>query len=44
VIDADIEVWKKMQKQELIESGLAENIPHRGENWPAKIRQALDLE
>lgn len=44
VINADMEVWREMKKQELIESGLAENIPHQGEHWPAKIRHALDLE
>lgn len=44
VIDADEEVWREMTKQDLTESGLAENIPHRGETWPAKIRQALDLD
>lgn len=44
VIDAEEEVWREKTKQELTASGLAENIPHRGEDWPAKIRQALDLE
>jgi len=43
VIDAEEEVWREMSKQELADSGLAEKIPHRGENWPEKIRRALDL-
>jgi hypothetical protein len=44
VINADEEVWREMTKQELTDSGLAERIPHQGENWPLKVRQALDLE
>ena len=44
VINVDEEVWSNMTKQELTDSGLAERIPHQGENWPAKVRQALDLE
>lgn len=44
VIDAEVEVWREMTKQELADSGLAEKIPHRGENWPTRVRRALDLE
>ena len=44
VIDAEEEVWREMTKQELAESGLAEKIPHRGDDWPKKVRRALDLE
>jgi hypothetical protein len=44
VINADEELWREMTKQELTESGLAERIPHQGENWPLKVRQALNLE
>lgn len=44
VVDADQEVWKGMRKRELIESGLAKQIPHRGEDWRIKIRQALGIE
>lgn len=44
VIDADEEVWREKTKQQMTDSGLAEKIAHRGEDWPAKIRQALDLE
>jgi hypothetical protein len=44
VINADEELWREMTKQELTESGLAERIPHQGENWPLQVRQALDLE
>jgi hypothetical protein len=44
VINAAEEVWREMTKQELTDSGLAERIPHRGENWPAKVKHALDLE
>lgn len=44
VIDSGEESWKDKTKQELVESGRAEKIAHRGEDWPAKIRQALDLE
>ncbi len=44
VVDADQEVWEGMTKRAMVESGLAKQIPHRGEDWPAKIRQALDLE
>lgn len=44
VINADEEVWREMTKQELADSGLAEKISHRGENWPTKVRRALDLE
>ncbi len=44
VISAAEEVWREMTKQELVDSGLAERIPHQGENWPVKVRQALDLE
>lgn len=43
VVDADQEVWKGMTKRGLVESGLAKQIPHRGEDWPEKIRRALDL-
>jgi hypothetical protein len=44
VINADEEDWREMTKQELTDSGLAERIPHRGENWPAKVRQALEID
>ena len=44
VIDAEVEVWREMTKHELAESGLAQKIPHRGDDWPKKVRQALDLE
>jgi hypothetical protein len=44
VINADEEVWREMTKQELTDSGLAERIPHQGETWPVKVRQALELE
>jgi hypothetical protein len=44
VINADEELWREMTKQELTESGLAERIPHQGENWPLRVRQALELE
>ena len=43
VVDAGEEVWKDMTKRAMVESGLAEQIPHRGEDWPQKIRRALDL-
>jgi hypothetical protein len=44
VIDAEVEVWREMTKHELAESGLAEKIPHRGDDWPKRVRRALDLE
>ncbi len=44
VVDAEGDAWKDMTKRAMVESGLAEQIPHRGEDWPAKIRRALDLE
>lgn len=44
VVDADQGDWKNMTKRGMIESGLAEQIPHRGEDWPAKIKRALGIE
>jgi hypothetical protein len=44
VVDADQGDWKNITKRGMIESDLAEQIPHRGEDWPAKIRQALGIE
>ncbi len=43
VVDSGEESWKEKTKQEMVESGVAEKVPHRGEGWPAKIRQALGL-
>lgn len=44
VVDGEGDAWKDMTKRAMVESGLAKQIPHRGEDWPAKIRRALDLE
>jgi len=44
VVDADQGDWKNMTKRGMVESGLADQIPHRGEDWPAKITQALGIE
>jgi hypothetical protein len=38
VVDADQGDRKNMTKRGMVESGLAEQIPHHGEDWPAKIR------
>lgn len=43
VVDAGEGVWKDMTKRAMVESGLAEQIPHRGEYWPQKIGRALGL-
>lgn len=44
VVEDEQGAWKDMTKRAMVDSGLAKQIPHRGENWPAKIRRALDLE
>ena len=47
VIHKDWGSWSQMDKQELMaeaeRGGEVTRIPHQGENWPAKVRQALDL-
>jgi hypothetical protein len=47
VIHKDWASWSQMDKQELMaeaeKGGDVTRIPHQGENWPAKVRQALGL-
>jgi|SRR5215203_2632678 len=44
IIPSGEESWIDKTKQQLIDSGEAQRIPHQGETWDAKVRQALDLE
>ncbi len=48
VIHKDWESWSQMNKQELMaeaeRGGEVTRILHHGEDWPTKVRQALDLE
>ena len=48
VIHKDWESWSDMDKQELMaeaeRGGEVTRIPHHSENWPAKVREALDLD
>nr|MDP9475492.1 hypothetical protein [Actinomycetota bacterium] len=47
VIRKDWHDWSRMDKQELMaeaeRGGNVTRIPHQGENWPAKVSQALGL-
>jgi hypothetical protein len=48
VIHKDWETWSQMDKQELMaeaeRGGEVTRIPHLGDDWPVKVRQALELE
>jgi hypothetical protein len=48
VIHKDWESWSQMDKQELMaeakRGGEVTRIPHQGENWPAKVKQALEID
>lgn len=43
IVDSREDRWLTMSKQELIESGEAKKIPHRGENWHEKVKQELGI-